>query len=466
MFEKLSNITSRIKKHYKNNKYIVYLNLCDETEMLLLYHRAMVNIDLLQKSLIPSLIQKTKTSPNLETLDVPGIRKIEEKDMDAAIFSGNIVILNYTNKNLYALNAENIPTRQTSDPINDISISGPRDALVESNDKNVALIQKRIKSNDLTIEQYTIGELTNTGVVLLYLEKNSNEKIVSDIKNKLNKAKVDSLTNIGQMQSILANKKALFPLINYSARPDWIAESLIKGRVVILIDGVPLALVAPATFFYFLDYHDSLSENYFVILFDRLLFGLSFFAAVFLAPFITAVISFYPEFFPLSLLSSTINARKGIASSFVFEIIMVEGLFQVFRIAGSRLSQGMSASLLVIGSLLLGRAVIEAGILSQEALFVGALSVITSYVVSSNSSYNTSINLLRWLLFLFTALFGFVGMSVGFLLILIYLVSQNSISTPYMYPLAPLNIKALFKSMIPTNYIEKLKKKKQGGNQS
>lgn len=461
-----NNITNKLKKHFKNNEYIVFLSLVDQTEMLLLYHRTMINIDLLQKSFIPSLIEKSQISANLETLDIPGIRKIEENEIDTNIFSGCVIIYNYSNKKFYALSVENIPSRQTSDPINDISISGPRDALVESNDKNVALIQKRIKSNELNIEQYKIGNITNTGVVLMYIEKNANRQIVNDIKEKLSKIETDSLTNIGQLQSFLVNKKSLFPLINYAARPDWIAESLIKGRVVILMDGIPLALIAPATFFYFLDYHDSLSENYFVILFDRLLFGISFFTAVFLAPFIMAVISFYPEFFPLSLISTTINARKGIASSFIFEIMMVELLFQVFRIAGSRLAQGMSASLLVIGSLLLGRAVIEAGILSQEALFVGALCVITSYVVSNNSSYNTSINLLRWFLFLFTAIFGFIGLSVGLLLILIYLVSQNSIGTPYLYPLAPLNFKALIKSMIPSNYIEKIKKKKKGDNKT
>lgn len=461
-----NNIKNKLTKQYKNNKYIVFLSLIDENELLLFYHRAMVNIDLLQKSFIPSLLEKSKISSNLETLNIPGIRKIEEEQIDLNIFSGNIIIYNYKSKKYYALNAESIPTRQTSDPINDISISGPRDALVESNDKNVALIQKRIKSSRLNINQYTIGDLTNTGVVMMYIENTANIKIIENIKDKLNKIKIESLTNIGQLQSYLVDKKTLFPLINYAARPDWIAESLIKGRIVILIDGIPLALIAPATFFYFLDYHDSLSENYFVILFDRLLFSLAFFIAVFLAPFIMAVISFYPEFFPLSLIASTINARKGIVSSFISEIIIVEILFQFFRIAGSRLSQGMSASLLVIGSLLLGRAVIEAGILSQEALFVGSLSVITSYIVSSNSSYNTSINLLRWFLFIFTALYGFIGLSVGMLLILIYLVSQNSINTPYLYPLAPLNIKVLFKSLIPTNFIEKIKFKKKGDNQS
>lgn len=461
-----NNIKNKLEKQYKNNKYIVFLSLIDESKLLLFYHRAMVNIDLLQKSFIPSLLKKSKLSSNLETLDIPGIRRIEEEQLDLNIFSGNIIIYNYENRKYYALNAENIPTRQTSDPINDISVSGPRDALVESNDKNVALIQKRIKNSKLNINQYTIGDLTNTGVVMMYVEDKANIKIIENIKEKLNKIKTESLTNIGQLQSFLADKKTLFPLINYAARPDWVAESLIKGRIVILIDGIPLALIAPATFFYFLDYHDSLSENYFVILFDRLLFALAFFIAVFLAPFIMAVISFYPEFFPLSLIASTINARKGIVSSFVSEIIIVEILFQFFRIAGSRLAQGMSASLLVIGSLLLGRAVIEAGILSQEALFVGALSVITSYIVSSNSSYNTSINLLRWFLFILTALYGFVGLSVGILLTLIYLASQNSINTPYLYPLAPLNIKTLFKSMIPTNFIEKIKFKKNGDNQN
>ena len=293
----------------------------------------------------------------------------------------------------------------------------------------------------------------------MYINKVSNSKTINEIRDKLQNAKINDLTNIGQLQSLLADKKSLIPLLNYTSRPDFIAESLLKGRVVLLIDGIPLALIAPATFFYFLDYHDSLSENYFSVLFDRVLFFIAFFCAIFISPFIMGVISFYPEFLPLSLISSTINARKGIAISFMSEVIIAEVLFQTFRIAGTRLSQAMSASLLVVGSLLLGRAVIEAGILSQEALFVAAISVISSYVISNNSSFNTSINLLRWFLFLTTALYGFIGMSIGVLLILIYLVSRNSISTPYLYPLAPLNTKSLLNSLLPTNFLKKKQEK-------
>lgn len=459
MLNIFNNPSSKFQKLYKNNQYITFLQISGNASLLLFYHQSMINTDLLQKSIIPALIEKTKISINLETLNIAGISPINEDEIDSKIFSGNVIIYNYENKKIYSLSIENIPTRQTSDPITDISITGPRDALVESNDKNVALIQKRIKSKELTIEKYTLGEQTNTSVSCLYINKVSNSKTINEIRDKLQNAKINDLTNIGQLQSLLADKKSLIPLLNYTSRPDFIAESLLKGRVVLLIDGIPLALIAPATFFYFLDYHDSLSENYFSVLFDRVLFFIAFFCAIFISPFIMGVISFYPEFLPLSLISSTINARKGIAISFMSEVIIAEVLFQTFRIAGTRLSQAMSASLLVVGSLLLGRAVIEAGILSQEALFVAAISVISSYVISNNSSFNTSINLLRWFLFLTTALYGFIGMSIGVLLILIYLVSRNSISTPYLYPLAPLNTKSLLNSLLPTNFLKKKKEK-------
>lgn len=454
------DIVKKLKKKYQNNEYITFMSIEDKTNLLLIYHKSMINIELLQKTLIPALIQEQY----LDKSSIATIKEIKEKEIDSSIFNGNIIIYNYQNKHFYSLSDDKIPTRNTSDPINDISISGPRDALVESNDINVALIQKRIKTNALTIKQYNIGKITNTNVDLMYIEETTNNKIVKKVEAILDKIDTNSLTNIGQMQSFLVNKNSLIPLVNYTSRPDYIAQSLIKGRIAILIDGIPLALILPTTFFYFFEYHDALSENYFAVIVDRIILAFAFFIAVFIEPFIVAVITFYPEFFPVSLLSTTINARKGIQASFVSEIIIVEVLFQIFRIAGTRFTQGLSSSLLVIGSLLLGRAVIEAGILSQEALFVGALSIISCYVLSNNNSFNVSINIMRWFVLLLTVLFGFVGSSTAFILILIYLSSQESLGTQYMYPLCPLNIKALFKSLVSVNFIEKISKKKKGSN--
>ena len=148
MFE---SITKKLKKKYKNNEYVIFMHIEDNTNLLLMYNKTMINIDLLQKSLIPSLIKESITHSKLDETNIVGIKEISERDIDSALFSGSIIIYNYTNKSFYSINADNIPTRSTSDPINDISIVGARDALVESNEKNVALIQKRIKSNELRI---------------------------------------------------------------------------------------------------------------------------------------------------------------------------------------------------------------------------------------------------------------------------------------------------------------------------
>ena len=136
--------------------------------------------------------------------------------------------------------------------------------------------------------------------------------------NKLKNADILSLLNIGQLEGLLAEKKALVPLLTYTARADFASSSLISHRIIILIDGIPLALVAPATFHLFIDYHDSLSENFFVILFDRTLFTISFFIAILLSPFILAIINYYPELLPIDLIATTINSRKGISFSFSF----------------------------------------------------------------------------------------------------------------------------------------------------
>ena len=359
------------------------------------------------------------------------------------------------------LNLNSIPKRSVQESTVDITISGPKDGLIENLDDNLALIQKRLKTTKLNIKNYVIGDLTKTKVSMLYLEDFPNEKIINFIDDRLKNADILSLLNIGQLEGLLSEKKALVPLLTYTARADFASASLISHRVIILIDGIPLALVAPATMHLFIDYHDSLSENFFVILFDRLLFTFAFFIAILLSPFILAIINYYPELLPIDLIATTINSRKGISFSFTSETIIAEIMFQTFRIAGTRLPRGLDSSLLVVGSFLIGRVVIDAGILSQESLFIAASSVISSYVISNNSSFNTSVNLFRWFLLLSTILFGFVGLSVGLLLILIYIASKESIFVPYLYPIAPFNFKDLKKTLTPQNYLNKKNRKER-----
>lgn len=450
-----NNIKKNIINTFKNNPCILILPIKDINKLIVIYDYTQIDAIRLQRDIIPILHNKNY----LDLL--ANIKEIDQSELTESVFSGSIVIYDYNKKSYYTLNISNIPKRSVEESTVDITISGPKDGLIENLDDNLALIQKRLKTSKLIIKNYVIGELTKTKVSMLYLDDFPNKKIIEFIDKKLKTTDIKSLLNIGQLESILAEKKALVPLLTYTARADFASTSIISHRVIILIDGIPLALVAPATFSFFIDYHDSLSENFFVILFDRFLFTISFFIAILLSPFILAIINYYPELLPIDLIATTINSRKGISFSFTSETIIAELMFQTFRIAGTRLPRGLDSSLLVVGSFLIGRVVIDAGILSQESLYIAAFSVITSYVISNNSSFNTSVNLFRWFLLLATILFGFVGLSIGLLMILIYIGSKESIFVPYLYPIAPFNFKDFKKSIIPPNYLNKKNQKEE-----
>lgn len=443
----LNNVKKELTNLFKNNSCVLILPFNDVNKLLIVYDYTQTDTTRLQRDIIPLLSNK-------EYKDIiVNLKEIEKNQIVEMVFSGSIVIYDYKSKKYYTLNLNAIPKRSVSESTIDITISGPKDALIENLDDNIALIQKRLKTTQLNIKTYVLGELTKTSVAMLYLDDFPNKKIINAIDNKLKNSNIKALSNIGQLESILTDKKALVPLLSYTARSDFICESMLKHRVIILIDGIPLALVAPATFHFFIDYHDSLSENYFVILFDRILFIASFFIGTLLSPFALAIINYYPELLPIDLIATTINSRKGISFSFTSETILAELMFQTFRIAGTRLPKGLDSSLLVVGSFLIGRVVIDAGILSQESLYIAASSVIASYVISNNSSFNTSINIIRWFLILSTIIFGFIGLSVGIVLVLIYIASKESILVPYLYPIAPFSFKELKKNIIPANYL-------------
>lgn len=450
----LSNIKKELTNKFKNDPTVLILPINDINKLLIVYDYTQIDATRLQRDIIPLLCLDEYQK------NIANIKEIDKEEIIEMVYSGSIVIYDYKQKKYYFLNLSNIPKRSVTESSIDITISGPKDALIENLDDNIALIHKRLKTNKLIIKNYVIGDLTKTKVSMLYLEDFPNEKVIESINEKLGNADILSLTNIGQLEGLLADRKALVPLLSYTARSDFIAESILSHRVIILIDNIPLALIAPATFHLFLDFHDSASENYFVIIFDRLLFVFSFFVGILLTPMVLAIINYYPEVLPMDLIATTVNSRKGISLSFTSETILAEFMFQSFRIAGTRLPKGLDSSLLVVGSFLIGRVVIDAGIISQEALFIAASSVIASYFISNNSSFNTSVNMFRWFLIFTTIMFGFVGLTVGLLLILIYLASKESIFVPYLYPLAPFSLKSLKVAFSPASYLNKKNRKK------
>ncbi|MGX5633750.1 spore germination protein, partial [Bacillus thuringiensis] len=92
-----------------------------------------------------------------------------------------------------------------------------------------------------------------------------------------------------------------------------------------------------------------------------------------------------------------------------------------------------------VGALVIGTAVVEANLVSNSMIVVVALTAVASYTMPV-TEMGTTIRLLGFPLMVASALFGFVGIVIGFMIILVHLCKLESFNSPYFSPLAPFQL--------------------------
>jgi len=128
---------------------------------------------------------------------------------------------------------------------------GAKDSFSEQLEQNITLIRKRIPTHELKTEKFTVGSLSETNVVLLYIEGLTNPEFVSIAKKKILEINYDLFFESSQVAAFIEeNPDSIFPQFQQTDRPDVVAYSLGIGKISILVDNTPFALVAPITMFH------------------------------------------------------------------------------------------------------------------------------------------------------------------------------------------------------------------------
>ncbi|MGE5702762.1 MAG: spore germination protein, partial [Clostridia bacterium] len=178
----------------------------------------------------------------------------EQEDIVFRLFSGQIILYLEYPEGIYAIDAGSPPKRQPEEPSSELSIRGPKDGFIEEIMVNAALIRKRLRTNRLAFEQYQIGEKTNTRVGLMYLKETIEQELVEDIRRRLMNVRSTGLISAAQLEELLLDTPFnVFPKYEYTSRPDFAANALLHGRFMLLIDGVPSAIIAPTNLTYLLN---------------------------------------------------------------------------------------------------------------------------------------------------------------------------------------------------------------------
>lgn len=335
------------------------------------------------------------------------------------------------------------PERSIEESPSESGIRGPRDAFTESVRTNIALVRKRLKNPHLNVELMSIGTLSNTDVALIYLEGIVNERVLQEVRTRLDAMEVDAVLDSHYIEEFIEDSPlSPYPQIQDTERPDVVVAGLLEGKVSLLVDGTPFALVLPMTFWAGFQAPDDYYQRPLYVTAVRWVRFVMLNLSIFLTPLYVSLVSFDPQMVPTDLLMTFAAARDGVPFPTVVEAFMMEFLFEGLREAGVRLPRSVGSAVSIVGALVIGQAAVNAGLVSAPTVIVVAASGIASFTIP-RYSLGLSYRLLRFLMLFMAGTAGLYGITVVFLLILIHQVNLESFGVPYLSPLAPQNFREL-----------------------
>lgn len=340
------------------------------------------------------------------------------------------------------------PTRSIGEPQTEALVRGPREGFVETLRVNTALIRHRLRSPNLCAEGLKIGDRTKTDVVIMYIDNLANPELVEEVRRRLQGIKVDAILDAGYVEQYIEDEpRSPFPQVGTTERPDRVVGFLLEGRVAILVDGSPFALLVPAEFNTFFQSPEDYYDRPLVASFLRLIRVVAAISALLLPALYVAVVTFQPELLPTPLALSVAAGREGKPFPPVIEILLLEFVFETLREAGVRLPRPFGQAVGIVGAIVIGQAAVTAGLVSPLLVIIVSMTAIATFAVPSFVASN-SIRLLRFPIVLLAALAGLFGMLWGLIVLVIHLSSLRSFGIPYLYPMAPIDRDALSKDWV------------------
>ncbi len=332
-----------------------------------------------------------------------------------------------------------------------------KDSFVETLRTNTATLRKKIKSHNFVIEEDSVGKQSNTRYVIAYMSNICNEDFIAKVKKSIDNIDQDKVMTIRDIYSNIVKEKYVpFPTAVITEKPDVCCMSILEGKIAVIIDELPYALLLPAVFGDFFQASADYGENFLVASFFRIIRYACFFIGMLLPGFFVAITTFHPGMIPYSLAIKIAASRAGVPFSMILEVLIMSFAFFVLVQASMQISRAIGATISIVGGLVLGQAAITAGIVSPATIVVVATSSICSMAVP-NKEVNSSLWLFQLMCTLLSALFGLIGMVLTLLVVFFLLAKLKPLGVPYLSPYTTTKSLQLDDSIIkfPESWIKK-----------
>ena len=324
--------------------------------------------------------------------------------------------------------------RGLSAPAVENSVKGPKDAFVETVRTNTSLVRRHLRTPDLRLYETTVGRRSLTNVTVLYIEGITNKELVERMKRRLDEIDIDGFLSPAAVEEyVTGSRKTAFPLLQYTERTDNFCQGLLDGRVGLIVDGLPLAYLAPVDLGYLMDSPEDRGRDFITASAIRILRYLALLTGLLLPAVYIAVATFHQQMIPLPMLRAIIDSKKTVPFSTVMEVAGLLIAFELLQESGVHLPQAIGQSVSIIGGIVIGTAAVEAGLVSPVALIVVSIAGICGFVLP-NRDFAEGVRVWRFAIAIVAALAGLAGVVAGAACLLVHLAGLKSMGCSYLKP--------------------------------
>jgi hypothetical protein len=438
--------------------------LRDESPALLVYVEGLVDKEMLQRDILAYAMQldsKSIYDDSMQITHIPTVDSSITEDLDVLvndILNGKAAIIFNGYNRALSINLIKFEKRNVSEPTAEKNVKGPQEAFIESLNTNISILRRKIKNPKLKFKTATVGTVTHQNVALAYIEDLANPENINIVYEKIKAIDYDGVFDVSYLEQLLTdNPTTPFPHYIASERPDKTVSCLQEGKLAVLLDGSPFALLMPMTFFAAFQAPDDYNANWLVGSLNRLVRIFAMLIAMFLPALYVAIVSYHYYMVPLNLLVPLAESRAKVPFPPVIEVLILEYTIEMLREATIRLPTYIGTSIGIVGGLIIGQAAVDAGIVSNLIIIIVAVTALASYLIP-NYDMGLTVRYIRFIVMFFASIFGLIGVVITGLFIISHLVVLESLGEPYFKPMLPFRAND-FKDIILRPSLKSLKKR-------
>lgn len=359
--------------------------------------------------------------------------------------------------------------RNVDKPLIEGVVTGSQEAFNETLRTNVTLIRKIIKNSNLTTEFMKLGEVNKNQCAIMYLDGLVNPAIVKEVKRRLKGIKTDMIMGDSFIEQFIEDHPmSIVPTVLTTERPDKTASHIAEGKVAILSEGTPFAIVVPITIASLLHSPEDSYLRWQYGTFLRLIRVTAIIIATLLPGLYMALTNYHREMIPTDLLIAVAKARENVPFPTIVEILVMEISFELIREAGIRIPGIIGNTIGIIGALILGQAAVQANLVSPVMIIIVSVTGLGNSAIP-NFSIGLSARIIRLIFIVLGAALGFYGVTLGLVAGFVILSNLKSFGVPYLTLYAPkikqsndkIIRKPIWKQELQPDYVNALKVRKQ-----